>query len=219
MKILKTILGALLLTALTPSVIAQCNLSTTPDTVTVDCGSPLSISALGLSPTPALATTFDGGTIGPGWSTTAIMLYNNPCGPTLDGTPAAWFGNVPLPRTLTTNGFDLSCGAQICFDIDFAGDDACGGCSDCEDPDLLDEGVFFRYSIDNGATWVDIFYFQTNGANNTPYYQWGNHCFDNAFWRYFSWNRSLDKFEWLYAKSNVCRFQRHDCQLSIIRKK
>ena len=177
MKILKTILGALLLTALTPSVIAQCNLSTTPATVTVDCGSPLSISALGLSPTPALATTFDGGSIGPGWSTTAIMLYNNPCGPTLDGTPAAWFGNVPLPRTLTTNGFDLSCGAQICFDIDFAGDDACGGCSDCEDPDLLDEGVFFRYSIDNGATWVDIFYFQTNGANNTPYYQWGNHCF------------------------------------------
>ena len=166
-----------MITSLTPSLIAQCNLSTTPTVATVDCGTPLNISALGLSPTPALSTTFDGGTIGPGWSTTAIMLYNNPCGPTLDGTPAAWFGNVPLPRTLTTNGFDLSCGGEICFDIDFAGDDACGGCSDCEDPDLLDEGVFFRYSIDNGATWVDIFYFQTNSANSTPYYQWGNYCF------------------------------------------
>ncbi|NVK64037.1 MAG: gliding motility-associated C-terminal domain-containing protein [Flavobacteriales bacterium] len=177
MKILKIALGALLITSLSPSLIAQCNLTTTPTEVTIDCGSPTEISALGLSATPALATTFDGGTIGPGWSTTAIMLYNNPCGPTLDGTPAAWFGNVPLPRTLTTNGFDLSCGAQICFDIDFAGDDPCGGCSDCEDPDLLDEGVFFRYSIDNGATWVDIFYFQSNSANNTPYYQWGNYCF------------------------------------------
>ena len=177
MKILKLVLGALLITSMTPAVIAQCNLSTTPDSINIDCGTPTEISALGLSPTPALATTFDGGAIGPGWSTTAIMLYNNPCGPTLDGTPAAWFGNVPLPRTLTTNAFDLSCGAQICFDIDFAGDDACGGCSDCEDPDLLDEGVFFRYSIDNGATWVDIFYFQTNSANSTPYYQWGNYCF------------------------------------------
>ncbi|MCJ8289909.1 MAG: gliding motility-associated C-terminal domain-containing protein [Crocinitomicaceae bacterium] len=177
MKILKIVLGALLITSMTPSLIAQCNLSTTPQVVTIDCGSPVNISALGLSPTPALATTFDGGVIGPGWSTTAIMLYNNPCGPTLDGTPGAWFGNVPLPRTLTTNGFDLSCGAQICFDIDFAGDDACGGCSDCEDPDLLDEGVFFRYSIDAGVTWVDIFYFQTNSANNTPYYQWTNNCF------------------------------------------
>lgn len=177
MKILKIVLGALLITSITPSLIAQCNLSTTPTVATIDCGSPLNISALGLSPTPALATTFDGGSIGPGWSTTAVMLYNNPCGPTLDGTPGAWFGNVPLPRTLTTNAFDLSCGAQICFDIDFAGDDPCGGCSHCEDPDLLNEGVFFRYSIDGGATWVDIFYFESNSANSTPYYQWGNYCF------------------------------------------
>lgn len=177
MKIFEIVFGALLIISISPELIAQCNLTTTPTAVTVDCGTPVNISALGLSPTPALATNFDGGSIGPGWSTTAIMLYNNPCGPTLDGTPGAWFGNVPLPRTLTTNGFDLSCGGQVCFDLDFAGDDPCGGCSDCEDPDLLNEGVFFRYSIDNGVTWVDVFYFQSNSANNTPYYQWGNYCF------------------------------------------
>lgn len=177
MKLLKTVLGVLLTVSITPTLIAQCNLTTTPMVTTVDCGTPVNISALGLSPTPALATSFDGATIGPGWSTTAVMLYSNPCGPSLDGTPAAWFGNVPLPRTLTTNAFDLSCGAQICFDIDFAGDDPCGGCSHCEDPDLLNEGVFFRYSIDGGASWVDIFYFQSNSANSTPYYQWGNYCF------------------------------------------
>lgn len=177
MKIINILFSAIAIGTITSSAVAQCNLSVTPTMVTVDCGTPVQMNALGLSPTPALATNFDGAAIGPGWSTTAVMLYNNPCGPSLDGTPAAWFGNVPLPRTLTTNGFDLSCGAQICFDLDFADDDACGGCSSCEDPDLLDEGVFFRYSIDNGATWVDIFYFQSNSTNSTPYYQWGNYCF------------------------------------------
>ncbi len=176
MKILKLVLGVLLITSMTPS-IAQCNLSTTPTTVTIDCGSPIDISALGLSPTPALQTTFDGGIIGPGWSTTAVMLYTNPCGPSLDGTPAAWFGNVPLPRTITTNGFDLSCGAQICFDLDFAGDD---GGPHCEDPDQADEGVYFQYSTNGGLTWTDFYYFdpQPNyGAGTNPVYAWANYCF------------------------------------------
>jgi gliding motility-associated-like protein len=154
-----------------------CNVTASPSTVTLNCGDTLTLDALGLSANPVLSTNFDGGAIGAGWSTTAIMLYNNPCGPSYDGTPAAWFGNVPLPRTLTSNAFDLSCGGQVCFDLDLAGDDACGGCSDCEDPDLIDEGVFFQYSVDNGATWVDIYYFQTNSANSTPYYQWDNYCF------------------------------------------
>jgi len=154
-----------------------CTVTASPSTVSLNCGDTLELSAFGLSADPVLSTNFDGGVIGPGWSTTAVMLYNNPCGPSLDGTPAAWFGNVQLPRTLTSNAFDLSCGGQVCFDLDFAEDDACGGCSDCEDPDELDEGVFFQYSIDGGATWVDIFYFQSNLANSTPYYQWDNYCF------------------------------------------
>jgi len=177
MKMLKTILGALFFTAITPAVIAQCNLTTTPTTITVDCGTPINISALGLSPTPALATTFDGGTIGAGWSSSASVLYTNPCGPTLDGTPAAWFGNVPFPRTLTTNGFDLSCGAQICFDLDFAADD---GGAHCEDPDQPDEGVYFDYSTDGGATWITMYYFdpQPNfSAGTNPVYEWANYCF------------------------------------------
>ncbi len=155
----------------------SCTVTASPSSVTLNCGDTVTLSALGLSANPVLSTNFDGGAIGPGWSTSATMLYNNPCGPSLDGSPAAWFGNVPLPRTLTSNGFDLSCGGQVCFDLDFAGDDPCGGCSDCEDPDLIDEGVFFQYSVDGGLNWVDIFYFQSNSANNTPYYQWGNYCF------------------------------------------
>lgn len=155
-----------------------CTLSVTPNNPTITCGASVDLNALGLSPTPALSTSFNDSTIGLGWATSAVMLYNNPCGPSLDGTPAAWFGDVPLPRTLTTNGFDVSCGGQVCFDLDFAGDDACGGCSDCEDPDLANEGVFFQYSIDNGATWVDIFYFEAVSNYANAYYQWDNYCFD-----------------------------------------
>jgi len=154
-----------------------CAVTASPSAVTLNCGDTLTLDAVGLSANPVLSTNFDGAALGPGWATSAIMLYNNPCGPSLNGSPAAWFGNVPLPRTLTSNGFDLSCGGQVCFDIDFAGDDACGGCTDCEDPDLIDEGVFFQYSVNGGLNWVDIFYFQTNSANSTPYYQWGNYCF------------------------------------------
>jgi gliding motility-associated-like protein len=179
MRLIKTVLACVLV-GFASNTSAQCTLSTTPATITIDCGQSVDLEALGLSPTPVLSTNFNGGALGPGWSTTGIMLYTNPCGPTLSGTPAAWFGNVPLPRTLTTNSFDLSCGGQVCFELDFAADDACGGCSDCEDPDQIDEGVFFQYSIDAGATWVDIFYFdpQPNyGAGTNPVYGWQNYCF------------------------------------------
>ena len=144
------------------------------DTIWADCGQPTYLSAIGLSSTPALSTDFDGGAIGAGWSATGTVLYNNPCGPSLDGTPSAWFGNVPFPRTLTTNGFDLSCGGQVCFDLDFGGDE---NTTDCEDPDQIDEGVYFRYSIDGGATWVDIFYFEPTSNITGPYYNWANYCF------------------------------------------
>jgi trimeric autotransporter adhesin len=155
---------------------SQCSLSITPATATIDCG-----QSVGLSPTPLLSTNFNGAALGPGWSSSGTVLYTNPCGPTPSGTPAAWFGNVPLPRILTTNSFDVSCGGQVCFELDFAADDACGGCTSCEDPDLVDEGVYFQYSINAGATWVDINYFSpipvyTAGTN--PVYGWQNYCFN-----------------------------------------
>jgi trimeric autotransporter adhesin len=155
---------------------AQCTVEISPNTnpLYVDCGESVDLSALGLSTTPALMTNFDGNAIGAGWSTSATLLYNNPCSPSLDGTPAAWFGDVPLPRRLTTNGFDLSCGGQVCFDLDFSNDE--GGVN-CEDPDETDEGVFFRYSVNGGLTWVDLFYFEPTSNVSGPYYSWANYCF------------------------------------------
>ncbi len=154
---------------------AQCTVEAGTDSIFAACGADVYLAAVGLSDTAVLSTNFDGGQIGAGWTTSATVLYTNPCGPSLDGTPSAWFGNVPFPRTLTTNGFDLSCGGQVCFDLDFAADDVVGG--DCEDPDLPDEGVFFQYSINGGATWIDIFYFEPINGYANAYYQWANYCF------------------------------------------
>lgn len=176
MRYLKILSSVIAITALTSTAQAQCTVSVLPSSPTISCGDSILLSAIGLSSSPALSTDFNLGALGPGWATTATLLYSNPCGPSLDGTPAAWFGNVPLPRTLTTNGFDVSCGGQVCFDLDFAADDVCG-CSDCEDPDLTNEGVFFRYSIDGGGTWVDIFYFTAVAGYANAYYSWDNYCF------------------------------------------
>ncbi|UKN03054.1 PKD domain-containing protein [Paracrocinitomix mangrovi] len=178
MKLLKALSLAVITLISANLAKAQCTVTITPSATTAVCGDSVNLVALGLASAPALQTDFNGNQLGVGWSSSATLVYNNPCGPSLDGTPSAWFGNVPFPRTLTTNGFDVSCGGQVCFDLDFAGDDPCGGCVDCEDPDLPAEGVYFQYSINNGATWVDIFYFDANSANTLPWYDWDNYCFD-----------------------------------------
>ena len=175
MKYLKIISCVVAIATMSYNVQAQCTVSILPSSPTISCGDSIALNAIGLSASPALATDFNAGALGPGWATTATLLYSNPCLPPPDGTPAAWFGNVPLPRTLTTNPFDVSCGGQVCFDLDFAADDFCGGCSDCEDPDLTNEGVFFQYNA--GAGWVDIFYFTAVSGYANAYYTWDNYCF------------------------------------------
>ncbi|MEX1000959.1 MAG: PKD domain-containing protein [Crocinitomicaceae bacterium] len=158
---------------------AQCNFSVTPDVVTVNCGETVDFVGQGFTGAPVLSEDFNNSALGPGWSTTQSIIYTNPCGPSLDGTPSAWMGNTATqPRILTTVEFDLQCGAQICFDLDFAGDDPCGGCSSCEDPDLINEGVHFEYSTDGGTTWNTIFYFEATNNQGNAYYQWDNYCFD-----------------------------------------
>jgi len=154
---------------------SQCAVDAGPDTLYASCGMQTYLSASVLSDSAVLTSDFNGGVLGAGWSSSVNGLFSNPCGPTLDGTPGLWFGNVPAPRTVTTNGFDVSCGGQVCFDLDFAADDVAGG--DCEDPDLANEGVYFQYSINGGATWIDIFYFEPINGYANAYYQWDNYCF------------------------------------------
>ena len=157
----------------------QCTVTAAAVTTPMVCGDSVTISVTGITSGPVLEEDFNNMTLGPGWTSTQAVDYSNPCGPSLDGTPSAWMGSVATqPRQLTTVGFDLQCGAQICFDLDFAADDPCGGCTDCEDPDLQTEGVHFNYSTDGGLTWIEITYYEANSQNNLPWYQWGNYCVD-----------------------------------------
>lgn len=154
---------------------SQCNLTVSPPAATINCGQTVTLNGQVFASAPVLSEDFNDLAIGPGWSSSIPINYSNPCGPSLDGTPSAWMGSNVYPRVLTTVGFDLQCGALVCFDLDFANDE---NSTDCEDPDQTDEGVFFQYSTDGGNTWVDIYYFEPTSNISGPYYQWANYCFD-----------------------------------------
>ena len=152
---------------------SQCNVSISSSSNSVICGNPINLLATGYSGLPVMSNDFDLGNAGTGWNTTTAANYNNPCGPG-NGTPYLWMGdNSPAPRSLSTIGFDLSCGGEVCFDLKFA---LQGAASPCEGPDQFDEGVDLMYSIDNGVTWVSMFYFEPNTATNA-YTTWQNYCF------------------------------------------
>ncbi|MBT6746952.1 MAG: hypothetical protein HOB26_10380, partial [Flavobacteriales bacterium] len=108
---------------------------------------------------------FDNGTAGTGWNTNITADYSNPCDASIDGGTYMWMGNnAPHPRTIETVPLDLQCGGEICFFLDFATQ---GNATPCEGIDYLDEGIYFEYSTDNGATWTTIEYFGPNGVGNT----------------------------------------------------
>ena len=153
-----------------------CNITGTATPTTVPCGGgTVDLSSNGTGGvTFALDNDFNGGNAGPGWNVSPAGQFNNPCGASLDGSTYMWMGNTTAaPRTLQSAGLDVSCGGDICFDLKFS---VQGGAAPCEGPDLTTEGVYLQYSIDGGATFTDIFYFQPNTATNA-YTTWQNFCF------------------------------------------
>lgn len=175
MKTIYLIIGLVLCMFARTSAYAQCVTTNFSDT-TIGCGNQIELVAVGFSAgTPVLEDDFNDSILGVGWASSPNVVFTNPCSPSLDGSSTAWIGdNIPLPRTLETVDFNLSCGAQICFELDFASDEFP---NHCEDPDLIDEGVYLQYSTDGGTSWVDIFYFQPSSTMSSPYYQWDTYCF------------------------------------------
>lgn len=156
-----------------------CTLNASALRDTLVCGESTILSAFGKAQgLPVLTENFNSGGFGPGWSSTPQAMFNNPCGNSVDGTPYLWMGNSsPVPRIITTASFNLStatAGVTICFDMKFAEQ---GNSAPCEGPDEPQEGVHLQYSIDNGATWVDINYFDPNGGNDPQLVNWNNWCF------------------------------------------
>lgn len=155
---------------------AQCQITTSANDTEITCGTCVTLSAFGNGTgNVAFAEDFNSGAP-VGWQFTQSATFSNPCSPAgVDGTPHLWMGDAsPNPRTLTTLPLDLSLGGYICFDLLFAEQDEA---TPCEGPDEPQEGVYLQYSIDNGATWVDITYFDPNGGNDPQLTNWNNWCF------------------------------------------
>ena len=158
----------------------QCELNASATPSQIYCGQSSVLSAFGIGAgTVVMSEDFNSG-FGPGWSgTPGATSFSNPCSPNgADGTPHAWMdNNTSVPRTLTSSPYDIStatAGVTICFDLLFA---VQGGNAPCEGPDEPDEGVYFQYSTDGGATWVTIHYFDPNGGNDSQLTNWNNWCF------------------------------------------
>jgi len=155
---------------------SQCQITTNATRTEITCGSCVSLIAFG-NGTGNIAFAEDFNSGAPvGWQFTQSAQFNNPCSPAgVDGTPHLWMGPAsPNPRTMATVPLDLSLGGYICFDMLFATQ---GAASPCEGPDEPGEGVYIQYSIDNGATWVTIHYFNPNGGYDAQLTNWNNWCF------------------------------------------
>lgn len=152
-------------------------------------GGNVNLSAVGTSTLPVLGSNFNNGTPGSGWSVSPAGVFNNPCGSGPNGA-YMWMGSTTAaPRTLQTNGLDVRCGGQICFDLRYS---IQGQAAPCEGPDEPDEGVSLQYSTNCGTSWVDIAYFHPNGtiiatnpntnsptaSGNTAFTTWNNYCFN-----------------------------------------
>ncbi|MEM9022199.1 MAG: PKD domain-containing protein [Bacteroidota bacterium] len=153
----------------------QCTVSIVQNDTNIDCWD--SITLQGILPTGlALSNNFNNGSPGPGWQSTAGIQFNNPCGAHPNGTTYMWMGpGTPAPRSLTTVSLDVSCGGMVCFDLRM---ELQVNNAPCEGPDLPNEGIFFEYSINNGVTYTQIFYFQpAPGGAAGPYTSWANYCY------------------------------------------
>ncbi|MCF8218533.1 MAG: gliding motility-associated C-terminal domain-containing protein [Bacteroidales bacterium] len=140
---------------------AQCEVSANVFPQVICAGNTVTLSATGGCGL-LMMNTFDNGTIGTGWSSTAANpVFTNPCGPGPSGAHL-WVGTTPSNiRTLVTIDYDVSIGnCSVNWWMRYGQEKSSG---DCEDPDLVDEGVHLQWSTDNGVTWTDF-----AGPNSSP---------------------------------------------------
>lgn len=154
----------------------QCEINTFATEETITCGDCVSLSAFG-SGAGNIAFEEDFNSGSPvGWQfTQTVTIGNNTCGvPSPDGTDFMWMGDASVnPRDMTTVPLNLTLGGTICFEMRYS---VQGDASPCEGPDEPDEGVYLQYSINNGASWVTIQYWDPLGGNNNGLTNWNQYC-------------------------------------------
>lgn len=139
----------------------ECFVSVSPNDTTICPGDSVYISALASVTSGGQSFDFDSGTLPPGWSTTGSTSYSTPCGAGPNGSSYFWASTSGTSTpTVTTAGFDVSCGGNVVFEMMYA---VQGGAVPCEGPDLAHEGVELQYSTDGGVTWTTIIYYSPGG--------------------------------------------------------
>ena len=159
----------------------QCNVIADATQLEITCGESVILSHFGSSSgNISFQENFNNGAT-TGWAFTQQATFSNPCSPGgVDGTPHIWMGDQSgVPRTLETLPLNFGpsvapAGGTICFDLLFSEQ---GDASPCEGPDETDEGVYLQYSVDNGANWITINYFDPNGGSDPQLINWNNWCF------------------------------------------
>jgi gliding motility-associated-like protein len=117
---------------------------------------------------------FNSNTLPTGWNASPFTV-GTPCVTQMvDNTPYFWASTTDVNgiRQVSTNPLDVSIGGVIQFFMRFGSDDPDPG---CEDPDLPEEGVTLQYSIDGGATWVNMNYWAPTGIFSNPLYSWNQY--------------------------------------------
>lgn len=161
---------------------AQCEIEANILIDSLLCGNCVTLSTFGQGQGDIIfSETFDTGAPS-GWQFTQQATFTNPCSPAgVDGTTHLWMGSQSaVPRVMTTVGFDFTnatAGASVCFDLLYAEQTGDELDAPCEGPDESDEGVALQYSTDNGASWVDIEYFDPNGGSDSQLINWNEWCF------------------------------------------
>ena len=147
------------------------------DTLDVCSGTSIDISAIGGCEF-LMDDNFDNGSLSVGWSSNADPMFNNPCDTGVDGSTYLWIGSASsFPRELITQQYSVTADCQICFDMRYAEQTGNTG-TDCEGPDLTNEGVHIQWSTDDGANWTDIEYYDPNGGHDANLINWNHYCLD-----------------------------------------
>lgn len=139
---------------------SQCVITPFTSVDTLNCGDSLSVQFTVYADLVLTEAFTNGGPADTNWVSTSGAIYTNPYTPSPTNDPYFWMGTSPIvPTALTSSGFDVSGGGQVCFDFAYA---VQGQPAPTEGPDLYNEGITLQYSLD-GVTWVDMVYYAPNG--------------------------------------------------------
>ena len=139
----------------------NCSITITPMDTLVCIGDSVLITSVSNLLNAGQSFDFNSASVPAGWSVAGGTSFSTPCGPSPSGTPYYWAASAGSGTPMiSTAGFDIFCGGAISFDMVYAMQ---AGPVPCEGPDEQDEGVSVQYSIDGGATWIDIIYYSPGG--------------------------------------------------------